>query len=125
MLEPGDQPAILLHFETLAQSRGMESISFQVPSINVVVMNHLLERGYKIDAPPGLLMSSEDFGRFDCLSHSRRRSCCESKQRGETSMEAPLRHATLCVPLSFSATTTAHHSVASDPTTSARGLRAG
>jgi GNAT superfamily N-acetyltransferase len=65
VLEPDDQSAILLHFETLAQSRGMESISFQVPSINIVVMQHLLERGYKIDAPPGLLMSSRDFGQFD------------------------------------------------------------
>jgi hypothetical protein len=64
-LEPDDQQAILLHFETLAQSRGMETLSFQVPSINVVVMNHLLERGYEIDAPPGLLMSSREFGRFD------------------------------------------------------------
>lgn len=64
-LEPDAQPAILLHFETLAQSRGMETISFQVPSINVVAMNHLLERGYKIDSPPGLLMSSREFGRFD------------------------------------------------------------
>jgi GNAT superfamily N-acetyltransferase len=66
-LEPDDQPAILLHLESLAQSCGMDSISFQVPSINVVVMHHLLERGYKIDAPPGLLMSSRDFGRFDCF----------------------------------------------------------
>jgi hypothetical protein len=64
-LQPDDQPAILEHFETLAQSRGMESISFQVPSINAVVMHHLLERGYKIDSPSGLLMSSEDFGQFD------------------------------------------------------------
>jgi GNAT superfamily N-acetyltransferase len=64
-LEPYHQPAILLHFETLAHSRGMESISFQVPSINVVVMHHLFERGYKIDAPPNLLMSSRDFGLFD------------------------------------------------------------
>lgn len=64
-LEPDHQPAILLHLETLAHSRGMESISFQVPSINVIVMHHLLERGYKIDSPPNLLMSSRDFGLFD------------------------------------------------------------
>jgi GNAT superfamily N-acetyltransferase len=67
VLEPDDQSAILLHFEALAESRGMEGISFQVPSVNVVVMHHLLERGYKIDSPPGLLMSSKDFGRFDCF----------------------------------------------------------
>ncbi len=60
-----DQPAIVLHFETLVQSRGMETVSFQVPSINVVVMDHLLKRGYKIDTPPGFLMSSREFGRFD------------------------------------------------------------
>jgi GNAT superfamily N-acetyltransferase len=65
VLEPDEQPAVLQHFATLAQSRGMESISFQVPSINVVVMHELLERGYKMDTPPGLLMSSRDFGRFD------------------------------------------------------------
>ena len=64
-LEPDHQPAILLHFETLAHSRGMESISFQVPSINVVVMHQLLERDYQIDSPPNLLMSSRDFGLFD------------------------------------------------------------
>jgi hypothetical protein len=77
-LEPDDQRAILLHFEALAQSRDMETLSFQVPSINVVVMNHLLERGYKIDAPPGSLMSSRDFGRFDRFVLSRPPSCCDA-----------------------------------------------
>jgi GNAT superfamily N-acetyltransferase len=67
VLEPDDQPAILLHLETLAHSRGVESISFQVPSINVAVMHHLLERGYKIDTPANLLMSNREFGRFDCF----------------------------------------------------------
>jgi hypothetical protein len=28
-------------------------------------MHRLFERGYKIDTPPGLLMSNRDFGRFD------------------------------------------------------------
>jgi hypothetical protein len=43
----------------------MESISFQVPSLNAVAMHYLLECGYKIDAPPGLFMSSAPFGQFD------------------------------------------------------------
>jgi GNAT superfamily N-acetyltransferase len=64
-LEPDDQPAILLHLESLAADRGMEDLSFEVPSINSVVMHHLLERRYKIDLPPNLFMSSKDFGRFD------------------------------------------------------------
>jgi GNAT superfamily N-acetyltransferase len=64
-LEPDDQPAILLHLESLAADRGMEDLSFEVPSINSVVMHHLLERRYQIGSPSNLLMSSKDFGRFD------------------------------------------------------------
>lgn len=64
-LEPDDQPAILLHLESLAADRGMEELSFEVPSVNAVVMHHLLERRYKIDLSSNLLMSSKDFGRFD------------------------------------------------------------
>jgi hypothetical protein len=75
-LEPDDQPAILLHLESLAAERGMEDLSFEVPSINSGVMHHLLERGYKIDAPPNLLMSSKDFGGSIDLWRSPRRSCC-------------------------------------------------
>jgi GNAT superfamily N-acetyltransferase len=64
-LEPDDQPEILLHVESLAADRGMEDLSFEVPSVNAVVMHHLLERHYKIDSPSNLLMSSKEFGRFD------------------------------------------------------------
>jgi GNAT superfamily N-acetyltransferase len=64
-LERDDQPAILLHLESLAADRGMEDLSFEVPSINSVVMHHLLGRRYKIDLSSNLLMSSKDFGRFD------------------------------------------------------------
>jgi GNAT superfamily N-acetyltransferase len=64
-LEADDQPAILLHLESLAADRGMEDLSFEVPSINSAVMHHLLERRYKIDPASNLLMSNKDFGRFD------------------------------------------------------------
>ena len=66
-LEPADLPAILLHLEARAHALGMESISFEVPSINQVAMQHLLGRGFKVDAPLNLLMSNVPFGQFDRL----------------------------------------------------------
>jgi GNAT superfamily N-acetyltransferase len=66
-LEPADQRPILLHLEAQAHACGMDSISFEVPSINEVAMQHLLGRGFKIDAPLNLLMSNVPFGKFDRL----------------------------------------------------------
>ena len=65
--EPADLRPILLHLEARAQACGMESISFEVPSINEVAMQHLLSRGFRIDAPLNLLMSNRPFGQFDRL----------------------------------------------------------
>jgi GNAT superfamily N-acetyltransferase len=64
-LEPADLRPILLHLEARAHSRGLESISFEVPTINEVAMQHLLGRGFQIDAPLNLLMSNVPFGKFD------------------------------------------------------------
>lgn len=66
-LEPADLRPILLHLEARAHARGLESVSFQVPTINEVAMNHLLGRGYKIDGPLNLMMSNVAFGKFDRL----------------------------------------------------------
>jgi len=66
-LEPADLRPILLHLESRAHACGMPSISFQVPTINEVAMGHLLGRGFRIDAPPNLLMSNVTFGKFDRL----------------------------------------------------------
>jgi GNAT superfamily N-acetyltransferase len=66
-LHPADLRPILLHLEARAHACGMETISFEVPSINEVAMRHLLGRGFKIDAPLNLLMSNVPFGKFDRL----------------------------------------------------------
>jgi GNAT superfamily N-acetyltransferase len=65
VLDPADQPAILLHLEGRGHAAGLERISFEVPTINEVAMHHLLARGFKIDAPLNLLMSNVPFGKFD------------------------------------------------------------
>ena len=64
-LEPADQRYILLHLEQRAHDIGVETVNFQVPTINAVAMHHLLGRGFKIDAPLNLFMSNRAFGHFD------------------------------------------------------------
>jgi predicted acetyltransferase len=59
------QRAILLHLEGRAHARGLKDISFVVPAINEVAMNHLLGRGFRIQPPLNLLMSNEPFGKLD------------------------------------------------------------
>ena len=64
-LEPADQRAMLLHLEQRAQELGIDELSFQVPTVNAIAMNHLLGRGFKIDAPLNMFMSNREFGHFD------------------------------------------------------------
>jgi GNAT superfamily N-acetyltransferase len=64
-LEPADQTSILLHVEQRAHEMGIDDLSFQVPTVNGIAMNHLLRRGFKIDGPLNMLMSNREFGDFD------------------------------------------------------------
>lgn len=64
-LEPELQRFILLHLEGRAHERGLEEISFVVPTINQIAVTHLLARGYRIEPPLNLFMSNEPFGNFD------------------------------------------------------------
>jgi GNAT superfamily N-acetyltransferase len=64
-LDPANQRSILLHLEGRAHTRGIQQVSFVVPTINEVAMNHLLGRGFQIEPPLNLFMSNEPFGKFD------------------------------------------------------------
>lgn len=64
-LEPADQPFILADLENRAHAAGVEEVSFSVPMVNEVAMNHLFSRGFKIDGPLHLFMSNRPFGNFD------------------------------------------------------------
>jgi hypothetical protein len=64
-VEPTDQRSILLHLEARARESGVDELSFQVPTVNSIAMNHLLSRGFKIDAPLNMFMSNREFGHFD------------------------------------------------------------
>jgi len=64
-LDPTDLVPILGHAQARARALGMDELSLDVPMPNEVAMRHLLGRGYKIDPPLTMLMSSEPFGQFD------------------------------------------------------------
>lgn len=64
-LDPADQRFILDDLENRAHVAGVEELSFSVPMINEIAMNHLLGRGFKVDGPVHLFMSNRPFGNFD------------------------------------------------------------
>jgi ribosomal protein S18 acetylase RimI-like enzyme len=64
-LEPADQVPILGHAEGRAHALGLGAVTFEVPMPNEIAMRHLLRRGFKIEPPLTLLMSSVPFGKFD------------------------------------------------------------
>jgi GNAT superfamily N-acetyltransferase len=64
-LEPADQRFILDDLENRAHAASVQEVSFSVPMINEIAMNHLFSRGFKIDGPVHLFMSNRSFGSFD------------------------------------------------------------
>jgi GNAT superfamily N-acetyltransferase len=64
-LDPADQPSILKHIERRAAELGRDELGFEVPMVNEVAMQHLLGRGFRIDAFLTILLSSRAFGQFD------------------------------------------------------------
>lgn len=64
-LDPADLPAILLHVESRAHELGVEKLEFEVPSVNTAAIEHLSQRGFRIDPWINLLMSNKPFGQFD------------------------------------------------------------
>jgi GNAT superfamily N-acetyltransferase len=64
-LDPADQVPILRHAEGRAHALELQTISFEVPMPNEIAMRHLLRRGFRIEPPLTLLMSSVPFGQFD------------------------------------------------------------
>jgi len=64
-LDAADQVPILLHAEGRAHALGMDEFSVEVPMPNEVAMRHLLGRGFRIEPPLTMLMSSVPFGQFD------------------------------------------------------------
>jgi GNAT superfamily N-acetyltransferase len=64
-LDPCHEPDILLHVEDRARSLGREELGIDVPAPNVVAIEHLLDRGFRLAPNVNFLMASRPFGRFD------------------------------------------------------------
>lgn len=65
MLEPTDLPAALSHAERRRHELGAAETAFDVAMHNQVAVEHLLDRGYRMDPFLTLICSSEPFGTFD------------------------------------------------------------
>lgn len=65
LLNEADFPGVLAHAETQSHALGAESLVFEVPLMNRGAIDHLLQRGYRLDGWVGSLMSDAPFGRFD------------------------------------------------------------
>jgi GNAT superfamily N-acetyltransferase len=64
-LDAADLVPILVSIEAWALTRAQPEIELEVPMINEVAMRHLLGRGFRINPPMSLFMTSVPFGRFD------------------------------------------------------------
>ena len=65
VLGPSDLPAALAHAERRRHELGAEETEFEVALHNRAAVEHLLGRGYRMDAFMTLVCSSEPFGQFD------------------------------------------------------------
>jgi GNAT superfamily N-acetyltransferase len=65
VLEASDLPAVMSHAERRRHELGADETEFEVALHNRTALDHLLGRGYRMDAFMTLVCSSEPFGRFD------------------------------------------------------------
>lgn len=65
LLDAADFPAVLAHAETQWHQQGQPRIGFELPLINQSAVDHLMRRGYRLEAFFAFFMSSVPFGRFE------------------------------------------------------------
>jgi hypothetical protein len=65
LLQPGDYAAVLAHAERQAALAGQEHFGLEVPSINRPAVDHLLQRGFRLDSFVAVWMSDEPFARLE------------------------------------------------------------
>ena len=65
LLEKTDFPAVLSHAETQAHRLGADAVGFETPTINTIVIDHLMKRNYRIEGFITSILSEKPFGKFD------------------------------------------------------------
>lgn len=65
LLDKNDFPAALAHAENESWEMGASAVGFEVPTINIVAIDYLLNRGYRLEGFMGSIMSDAPFGKFE------------------------------------------------------------
>jgi ribosomal protein S18 acetylase RimI-like enzyme len=65
LLDPADFPAVLAHAETQVAGMGHSHFGLEIPMANRHAVEHLLARGFQIEALVATLLADKPFGRFD------------------------------------------------------------
>lgn len=65
LLDNKDFPAVLAHAETLANALGARRVGFETPTINTIVIDFLLKRGYRLEGFMSSIMSNKPFGKLE------------------------------------------------------------
>lgn len=65
VLDSRDFPAILAQAETQAHMLGSALVGFEPPTTNTIAIDYLLQRGYRLEAFMGTIMSNKPFGKLE------------------------------------------------------------
>lgn len=65
LIDSNDFPAILTHVENEALAMQAPMVGFEVPTINKIAIDHLLQRGYRLEGFMGTVLSEKPFGKFE------------------------------------------------------------
>lgn len=65
LLDNQDFPAVLSHAESQAYALGAGSVGFETPTINTIVVDYLIRRGYRIEGFMCSILSNKPFGKFE------------------------------------------------------------
>jgi len=65
LLDAKDYPAALAHAEAQAAAAGTENFGIEIPTVNLTVMEYLLERGFQPGNFATIYMSDQPLGKFE------------------------------------------------------------
>jgi len=65
LLDGNDFPVVLGHAETQAASNGQDEFGIEVPMVNQIVVDYLLDRKFRLDSFIAVVMNNKPFGKFE------------------------------------------------------------
>jgi hypothetical protein len=65
LLEADDFPAVLAHAESQAAGLGRREFGLELPMVNQVVADHLIERGFKMHSFVAIMMNGQQWAMFE------------------------------------------------------------